>query len=218
MLVGFHTEGHDHLILRAFMAKLLGREEASITPDQIDLPSRGWGQVLLTVPQALRRFYGKSAKGAVVAIDNDGAEDLLMSGASEDASRPRHWNHAEMHAECRFCVLAQISESVRGQLTWNSEVPLPWPIVVTVPVEAIESWLLVLRALHFPGSGSLHAERERRAPQKLQLYSRPGASLRDVEAIALPLVRTANSEHLVWLRTHSKSFELFAKQVEAHPW
>ncbi len=36
MRVGFHCEGWDHLILRAFLAKTLSISEETITPDYID--------------------------------------------------------------------------------------------------------------------------------------------------------------------------------------
>jgi hypothetical protein len=41
ILVGFHVEGWDHLILRSFVAMLLGIPEDEIVPDWIDVPGRG---------------------------------------------------------------------------------------------------------------------------------------------------------------------------------
>lgn len=46
ILVGFHVEGWDHLILRCFVAVLLGVPEEELEPDWIDVPGRGWDFVL----------------------------------------------------------------------------------------------------------------------------------------------------------------------------
>lgn len=75
MLVGFHTEGWDHLVLRAFLAKLLGISEDDMEPDQLSSNGRGWNFVVDMLPKALHRFYGKCAQLAVIGIDNDGNRD-----------------------------------------------------------------------------------------------------------------------------------------------
>ncbi len=59
MLVGFHAEGWDYLVLRAFLAKLLGLHEDEIEPDQLNSSGRGWRFVFEMLPKALRRFYNK---------------------------------------------------------------------------------------------------------------------------------------------------------------
>ena len=219
MLIGFHAEGHDHLILRALLARLLEIPEGSIVPDQIDLPSRDWQQILATTPQALRRFYGRGARAAVIAVDNDGGLDVAATGAPEDPRHPRHWNHVGAIDLCRQCGLDKIKVSVANSLNWNTAVKSPWPIVVAVPVEAIESWLLILAAAVNPGKGSLHAEREARGSQKMRLYARPAATLVDVENVALPLIRSSTAAQFSALSTHSKSFKLFENQVLASaPW
>jgi hypothetical protein len=79
-------------------------------------------------------------------------------------------------------------------------------------VEAIESWLLIARAVGSPGHGSLHAENERRSAQKLAFYDRP-PTREDVEQIALPTLRRLSAEQLDQVRSHSRSFDGFAKQV-----
>lgn len=219
MLIGFHAEGHDHLVLRALLARLLDIPEDSIETDQVDLPSRGWQQILATTPQALHRFYGKGARAAVISVDNDGGVDLAATGGAEDPRHPRHWNHLGADDLCRQCGLDKLKVSVASSLNWNTALKNPWPIVVAVPVEAIESWLLILAAAVTPGRGSLHAEREARGPQKMRLYARPAATLVDVERVALPLIRSSTPAQFAALRTHSKSFELFANQVvSSAPW
>ncbi len=63
ILVGFHVEGWDHLILRAFLAKLLGLAEGEIETDYLSGAGRGWRFVVETLPKVLHRFYGKCASG-----------------------------------------------------------------------------------------------------------------------------------------------------------
>lgn len=101
ILVGFHVEGWDHLVLHSFLSKALELPEADILPDWIDFPGRGWAFVLETLPVALRRSYNQCAQAAVIGIDNDGNHDLTHLGTQEDPSRPRHWNH--LQGANQFC-------------------------------------------------------------------------------------------------------------------
>lgn len=80
ILVGFHVEGWDHLVLRSFVAVLLGVPGEEINPDWIDVPGRGWDFVLKNVGPAIQRFYYRCAELAVIGIDNDGNEDLTHTG------------------------------------------------------------------------------------------------------------------------------------------
>ncbi len=213
MLVGFHVEGHDHIIVQALLAKLLGIEEATIEVDRIKM-GMGWHQVLEVMPKALRRFYGKCCAIAVVGIDNDGNEDLAATGKPEDPKHPRHWLHSVPLATCRHCQIEDIIGQTRPHLTWVSSKPgSTWPIVVCVPVEMIESWLLVAQAAVVGGGGSPHAERERRLDQKQRVYGRPEATKEDVESVAVPLLRSLTPVQIAKMRQHSSSFDAFATAV-----
>ena len=216
MLVGFHVEGYDHLILKALVAKLLDLPEATIELDRVEASGMGWHQVLETLPKALLRFYGKCCAMVVVGVDNDGNQELAATGQSEDPARPRHWLHAGRQvAACRFCQIEQVVQATRPHLHWLPNKPgTTWPIIVSVPVEMIESWLLVARAVTGSPGGSARAEDERRAGQKLQMYGRPEATENDVGSVALPLIRLLSPTHITQLRTSSRSFATFADQVE----
>ncbi len=216
LLVGFHSEGWDHLILHAFLSKLLDVPEAEIHPDFIDVPGRGWQFVLESLPKALKRFYGQCAQLAVVGIDNDGNHDLTHTGHQEDSAHPRHWNHApESHAECRWCILDSIISRTREDLDWLDQKPgTTWPILLAVPVEMIESWLLICRAIATYGSGQLDAESTPRATHKQLMYGKPIATRLDVEKIALPLIRGMTPAQVASLKAHSRSFALFAVALE----
>jgi hypothetical protein len=214
--VGVHAEGWDHLILRGYLAKLLQMPEEDLVVDFIEALGRGWQFVEEFLPKALSRFYVNCAQLAVVAIDNDGNDDLLATGQTEDSRRPRHWNHpGAVSPECRFCRLSQVVANARTALNWLPQKPGSyWPIIVTVPVEMIEAWLLIMQATLQPGHGSLHAERELRHNQKRRFYGKPEPTRDDVETKALPLIRLLDARQLASVRAHSHSFDQFASQVD----
>jgi hypothetical protein len=215
MRVGFHVEGWDHLILRALLARLLDLAEEEIHVDLVEMASRGWQSVLEVLPLALNRFYYGCAQFAVVGIDNDGNEDLVKTGCAEDPRRPRHWNHAPPHPDCRHCKVARIVDETRARLHGLSQKPpAEWPILLAVPVESIESWLLSLKAIE-DGAGDVYVERKLRSSLKMELYRMPDAPRAAVERVALPLVRAAAPEQLQLLRQVCRSFDSFAAQVDA---
>ncbi|HEU5153862.1 MAG TPA: hypothetical protein VFU03_03985 [Gemmatimonadales bacterium] len=122
MLIGFNVEGHDHLILRCLIERILGLDPAAVRSEHVEQPG-GWNDVLQVAPLALKKFYALSADLAVIGVDNDGDEDL-MGGASEDPKHPRHWNHAGTSSpQCRQCQLHEIADRTRGQLGWWKEGP-----------------------------------------------------------------------------------------------
>jgi hypothetical protein len=210
ILAGFHVEGNDHLILHAFVAKVLQVPEGEIAADFIDAPGRGWRFVLEFIPDALRRFYAKCAQFAVVGIDNDGNVDLDQVAGNEDPNHPRHSNHpGATIATCRRCMVAQAVADVRPHLNWIQKKPgATWPILIAVPVEVIETWLLVLR-------GEPNVQRRPRSVQKQRLYGRPAATRDDVMSIALPLVRGMTVEGVASLVQASPSFRDFHDQIYA---
>jgi len=163
--VGVLAEGNDHIILWAYLAKLLGVDEADVEVDFLVSPGRGWKFVMRNIDRALRRFYNQCAHFAVLSIDNDGNLDLQASGGQEDPRHPRHWLHdaADRPEGCRWCRLFKGAEAVRPKLTWIKNKPGDrWPILIAVPVEAIEAWLMTTRAIVDPGTGSLYTEQELR--------------------------------------------------------
>ena len=87
-------------------------------------------------------------------------------------------------------------------------------MLIAVPVETIEAWLLASRAIRHPGQGSLRAEDKPRYILKREFYGRPAATERDVRTKALPLIREMNDRNLSSLKDYSQSFREFADQVE----
>ncbi len=215
--VGLLAEGNDHLILVAFLAKLLGVAEEELLADVIDGQGHGWQYVERTVDRALRRFYGGCAQLAILSMDDDGDLDLIKVGGSEDPKHPRHWLHAADGPKpgCRWCLVKGLAEKTRPHLNWIPQKPGDgWPIVIALPVESIEAWLLTTQAIVSPGSGSLHAEREARSTFKLRFYRRPAATRTDVETVALPMIRQLSHDQLQVLGDHSTSFKHFAGEVD----
>ncbi|HMD95778.1 MAG TPA: hypothetical protein VKM93_00390 [Terriglobia bacterium] len=206
ILAGFHVEGHDHLILRAFVAKALPLPEDQIQVDFIEAPGRGWQFVLEFIPKALKRFYGKCAQFAVVGIDNDGNVDLDRAALPED---PHHPRHGAAVTACRFCMIAEAVARTRSELNWVPKKPgVTWPVLIAVPVEMIETWLLILR-------GEPGIQRRPRSVQKRLLYGKPVATAADVTSVAIPLVRGMSDAALAGLTQASPSFHFFHDQITA---
>jgi hypothetical protein len=208
ILAGFHVEGNDHLILHALVAKMLALPEAEILPDFIDAPGRGWKFILEFIPNALKRFYQQCAQFAVIGVDNDGNVDLDQVAGNEDPQHPRHDNHpGETVAVCRHCMVVHVVARVRPQLNWIQNKPsATWPILIAVPVEMIETWLLTLQ-----GRQGVH-RRPRRVLKQL-LYGKPVATRDDVTSVALPLVRAMTAADLANLTQASASFRNFHDQI-----
>ena len=220
MLVGFLLEGWDHLIIRAYLAKILAVPEDQIDADQVgEASGRGWGFVMRSVDIALRRFYHRRAQLAVVGADNDGNRDLEAESLTEDPLHRRHWMHEGQVDEvtCRHCRLSAVVEAVRLQLHWLPRKPgHSWPIVLAIPVEAIETWLLVTRAIVNPGRGALGSESDPRRVLKGRFYGRPTVTRLDVEEVALPMIRSLTLDQIEILKHHASSFRSFWNQVDGY--
>lgn len=208
ILVGFHVEGNDYLVLHAFVARILQLPEETFKVDFIDAPGRGWQFVLDFLPKALNRFYNQCAQFAVIGVDNDGDIDLDTSGLSEDPAHPRHSNHiGGNNAKCRHCSINQMIARARPNLNWIPKKPgATWPIIIAVPVEMIETWLLMRQ-------GNLGAQRRRRSVHKQTLYGKPVATREDVINIALPLIRSMTPADIAGLNQASPSFQDFHDQL-----
>jgi hypothetical protein len=215
MRVGFHVEGHDDLVLRALLAKVLNLPEEELVPEVLGQSTRGWQQVLEEIPRALHKFYALCAQFVVVGIDNDGNMDFRRTGAAEDPRHPRHWNHEPpFKDDCRYCQVRQVADRERGNLNWLPQKPgAAWPVLIAVPVEMIETWLLLVRAVLDSEAKWLDAEKAARQGQKQALYGRPEATKKDVETVAVPMIRSLDEGLLNRCLTHSSSLRLFVEEV-----
>ncbi len=220
MLVGFLLEGWDYLIVRTYLAKVLALAEADIEADPVgEADGRGWDSIVESVEIALRRFYHKCAQLAVVGGDNDGNRNLQAEHIREDPQHRRHWLHSGQtdDVNCRHCYLAAAIATVRPHLNWLPRRPgHSWPIVLAIPVEAIEAWLLITRGIIDPGQGGLQSESALRQTLKDRFYGRPTATRRDVENITLPLIRSMTPDQIQALKDHALSFRDFCDQVDGY--
>ena len=115
---------------------------------------------------------------------------------------------------CRHCILEESVGQTKPQLRYlASKDAACWPVIVTVPVEAIESWLLTAKALIAPGSGNMRAE-DLPAGKRLKeaFYDRPLVTTSDVESKAVGVI-TNPALNLDALAEHSQSFRLFFDSV-----
>lgn len=217
MRIGIHVEGNDHLIVAVLLSKLLGVDEAKLEVDRVGSPGLGWSTVIELVPKVLRRFYGQCCMLAVLGVDNDGSRDVHREGIREDPRHPRHWLHEPGSVDgCRFCILSRAVERARPELNWIDNKPgNAWPVLIVVPVEAIESWLLIAQEIVSHGTGNLNAENMPRTGLKQAFYGRPAPTREDVETRALPTLRALTASHMQSMRQYSCSFSLFADQAEA---
>jgi hypothetical protein len=207
---GFHVEGNDYLVLRAIVSQILKVQEEQIIVDLVEASGRGWEFVLNMLRNALHRFYATCAQFAVIGVDNDGNVDLDVTSATEDARHPRHSNHVGTYvSECRYCTIQRAVSEARQELNWIPTKPGGnWPVIIAVPVEMIETWLLMRK-------GISSAQRRPRSVQKQMLYGKPAATREDVLNIALPLVRSMSDADLASLAQISPSFRDFFDQVIA---
>lgn len=217
LTVGIYCEGTDWMILNAFLCRILDRDPSDV--EVISRFTRGGGFKHLTgaLPNFLHEFYNLCVTVVIVHADNDGKTDLTRPGApSEDPKHPRHANHPGKHVdECRYCMLVEKIEQTRPGLRYlPAKDGMKWPVVVAVPVEAIESWLLTAEALAPGGTGNLRAEDlPGGMGLKMALYKRPIVTTQDVQSRAVPLVQNPDLD-LDRLAAYSPSFKLFRDSVK----
>jgi len=117
---------------------------------------------------------------------------------------------------CRHCILEESVGQTKPQLRYlASKDAARWPVIVTVPVEAIESWLLTARALVTGESKAIRAE-DLPAGEALkrEFYGRPFVITPDVRSKALPVINNAALD-LNNLAAYSPSFRLFLQSLQA---
>ncbi len=89
-----------------------------------------------------------------------------------------------------------------------------WPVVVSVPVCAIEAWLLTAQALAGNVEGDLYAESlSDRDAMKRRIYPSRARLGDAVEEVALPLLRALPDVRKI--ADYSRSFRLFVQQIDS---
>ena len=216
--IGYHAEGHDHLILHYLLCQLLGCDPGTVQARPVERRTGKRGDISGPARDALHRFYyGEWAIAGVLEIDNDGRVDLRQSGDPEDPDHPRHWVHIDAGEQtaqnCRFCQLADVPARTCSGLRAEGFVSGDeWAVIICVPTEAIEAWLLIAKGLTEPDNSLLDAEqRPAGAGMKRNMYGIPRATMRKVKTMALPALQALSDVRDI--ARYSRSFRLFADQV-----
>jgi hypothetical protein len=187
----------DEDVFRVLLSRLLATEVVP-SETQYRIPRGGWAPALRLAPIIAKDAYNKGLDGALFAIDNDGATPT-HSGA-----------HREPAKGCRLCELraaAQVSE------------PLSWPrhglpalrYLFAVPVQALETWLLLARGHDFKGeSETLGRDPSGRAKLKHLLYGMEHPDRDTMRSAALPIAEALDVGALAKV---SPSFADFLTQL-----
>ena len=205
--IGFHLEGRtDDSVLHVLVARLLEVDPECIRVELNEVRTGGIGQLLASLPKAIQKFWFRGARAVVVGMDNDG-EHII---GEEDPRHPRHWLHEAPCDHCRYCRCLRETQRALGLLPSDqADEVRQWPVIISVPVEAMEAWLLeeaqiVGRRHYRPAEALPHSQ------LKTKLYGRPFATKDDIEQIAIPIAEGADLDSL---RQRSHSFALFADEV-----
>ena len=137
MKLAFCTEDRtDDAILRAIAERILDELVEALPASLVMRRGGGWQEALRIAPQIARAVFHSEAHGAVFVVDNDG----------DPPHEPSH-DQTPM-VECRLCALRQ-SAAVHDVLRWARPAMPPLQFVFAVPVQVLETWLL-LGARRFP--------------------------------------------------------------------
>jgi hypothetical protein len=200
MIFAFCVEGvGDQEVLRTLLSRALG-QEITAYETTFRFPPSGWSNALKIAPAVAVKAYQAGLDGAVFAIDNDGAE-------------PTHTNEHQVLggvAGCRLCRLRSAA-NIEAPLSWlRPELP-PLRYIFAVPVQTIETWLLVGNGTHLKGAPEEHGRRgDGRREQKKLLY---GTESPDSETLVNVGVRIARTLDLDDLAQKSSSFRNFLAQA-----
>ena len=168
----------DDELLRAFAERVLG-ESVEALPTNFALGrSGGWHDALKLASSIARAVFRTEAHGAVFVVDNDGAP-LHESGHEQAPS-----------SACRLCAL-RLAAAVKEVSSWPRQGLPPLQFVFAVPVQVLETWLLLADA-RFPRNRQPHAfgtnAQERRELKRI-LYGDERATRDQRLAIGLPIAR-----------------------------
>src|SRR5687768_12614608 len=168
----------DEIIFQTLISRIMGEE---IVPDATEYRRRrggGWTEVMKHAHAYAQRAWTAQLDALFIAIDNDGTTQHSSTHSSSPMNDCRR---------CRLPVLAKATEILsRPRST-------PFTILYGVPVQIIETWLLLARGFAFSGAPETYGiGPEDRKTLKAELY---GESVPDRETmlrVAKPIVESAD--------------------------
>ncbi len=188
----------DEEVFRILLSRALKTE---VIPDEQPLrfPRGGWTKALQLAPIIARAAHRRGLDGAVFAIDNDGAAPTHLP------------SHQDAVPGCRLCELRTASR-IQEPLSWPRPDLPPLRYVFAVPVQTIETWLLLTRGHDFKGQAeSLGRDPNGRAKLKKWLYGMEHPDRETMRSAALPLAESFDFEALAKV---SPSFAAFLSQLQ----
>ncbi|MFS8065378.1 MAG: hypothetical protein ACMG6S_03295 [Byssovorax sp.] len=194
--IATESESFDAEAYRALLSRLLDEE---VTRWKTDLRFSGWKSVCRDIPLYLDKAADAGVTRALVAIDNDGG---ARRRPEHDVAHVSAQQASDDEDGCAFCLLTE-------------SVPSSWVVgdrkqCLVVPVQVLETWLLVIRGETLSPS-----------PEQAHAYSRSalkkrffGDSIRSqATRTVMALEQIQKPEALERLRA-LPSFRLFADQVD----
>lgn len=186
----------DQEIFAVILKRILG---APIEPydTQYQFQSGGFGSALRLAKKVARRAAQDALDGALFAIDNDG--------------RPIHDDDRCGLAPCRVCQLRRAAHTAEP-LSWRREGTPSLRYLFAVPVQTLETWLLLVREQPpFSGKPELvGVDRNGRKQLKRWLYNQESPTRSQRLSIALPLAERLVPQDLA---SKSQSFAQFFNQL-----
>jgi hypothetical protein len=217
--VGLFCESRtDCLILKVLLRRIFEGQTGEIEALEVFTRGGAFHDFARALPNFLHKFYKHCIRLVVACADNDGKVDLTQPNSPpEDPKHPRHTRHVgNREGKCRYCILEERVKDTTPNLRYiESKDGTLWPVIVTVPVEAIESWLVTARALVTPGAKVFRGEDLPSGQRlKMEFYGKPFVTTPDVESKALPLLNDP-ALSLDDLARYSPSFGLFLNSLRS---
>lgn len=200
MIFAFCVEDEsDEAVACALLSKILG---TNVQPDTTPyaVPRGGWQAALRLAPVVARHAHRAGLAGAVFLIDNDGVE-------------PEHGSAHETNPvmDCRLCEL-RTRANVHGPSRWNRPGLEPLRFFFAVPVQMLETWLLMARGQARSDIERLGKTASERRQLKSLLYGTDAPDRVLMKQVALPI---ANAVNIELLASKSTSFAYLVQQARA---
>jgi len=187
----------DEDVFRVLLSRILG---APVVPSekQYRFARGGWTNALRLAPIIAKDAYHQGLDGALFAIDNDGAAPTHVPA------------HKEPVKGCRACEL-RTAARLHEPLAWPRHGLPALRYLFAVPVQSIETWLLLARGHDFKGeSETLGRDATGRAKLKSLLYGMAHPDRKTMRSAALPIAEKLDVNALEKV---SESFADFLTQL-----